>query len=157
MYESCNPNLTWHLVSYDFIWISLVHSWPTTVANPKAGPQDTSSCKITAQCTFQCNQRAAEQITSGAIQVDNTGNRWKCLLLSGDNQESTLTCTKMPGRPRKPTKLSEDPFFLCADVWKRDTLTSWQANQRIYAEKDIYKCPTFVVLRNLTEKESQMV
>lgn len=30
----------------------------------------------------------------------------------------------MPERPRKSTKLSEHPFFLCADVWEQDTLTS---------------------------------
>jgi len=58
------------------------------------------------------------------VQVDIIGDRRKCLLLAGDNHKGTPTCSKRLGRPRRATKSSEHPFFLLADRWKQDTLTS---------------------------------
>lgn len=119
---------------------------------PKQGPK----APYHARSLPNTPSRVSKEQQSGShqelVQVDNTGNRWKCLLLAGDNQESPLTCSKMLGRPRRATKSSEHPFSLPADHWKQDTLTSWQGNQRIWAEKGICKFPTFVVLRSLKEK-----
>lgn len=72
--------------------------------------------------------------------------------MAGDNQENALACSKILERPRRATKSSEHHFSLCVDHWKQGTLTRWQRNQRIWAEKDIYKVPTFVRLKSLKEK-----
>lgn len=109
--------LTWHDICE--LWFYKDNTDQKMWQTPKQG--------LKAPCHVKSLPNTPSRVKSSRIDCLRSCSgreHWKQMEVFGDNQENTLTCRKMPERPRRPPKLSEHPFFLSADVCEQDTLTS---------------------------------
>lgn len=83
------------MILYGYHWyIPDQEMWQIPKQGPKA-PYRADSLPNTPSRVYKEQQNGSRQ---ELVQIDNIGDRQKCLLLARDNQESTLMCSKMLGR-----------------------------------------------------------